>query len=99
MTGPWHDGLPPARTRTEAATMRADAALTHAMHTIAQARHQLHTGGYLRDGADPTIIAAALYAAARSLSLSPQWADRVRPPLGRHAPGFPILHRTQNEAA
>jgi hypothetical protein len=99
MTGPWHDGLPPARTRTEAATMRADAALTHAMHSIARARYQLHNGGYLRDGADPTIIAAVLHAAARSMTLSPQWADVVRPPLGRHAPGFPILHRTQNEAA
>lgn len=79
--------------------MRADAALTHAMHSIARARYQLHNGGYLRDGADPTIIAAVLHAAARSMTLSPQWADVVRPPLGRHAPGFPILHRTQNEAA
>lgn len=99
MTGPWSDGLPPARTREEAARIRADATLTHATQALTRARHQLHNGGFLRDGADPTAIAAALYAAARALAMSPQWADQIRPPLGRHSPGFPTTTTARNEAA
>lgn len=99
MTGPWHDGLPPARTRQEAAILLADTTLTHAMHAIALARRQLHNGGFLRDGGDLSAIAITLAAAARALAMSPQWADVVRPPLGRHNPRFPTHQPAQNEAA
>lgn len=84
---PWDTALPPSR--TEAARARHITIINQARQALSDAAYQLLEGGTLRDGADPTAVAAVLYIAARRLALSPQWADRVRPPLGRHNPAFP----------
>lgn len=85
---PWDTALAPAHTRTEAQRYTALTTIRHAQDSLQRATIRLITGGALRDGADPTQTAAVLYATARAMAQSPQWADVVRPPMGRHAPGF-----------